>query len=59
MIRPAIGFVLSFSTATSPTQIYTVEAKDRQTIVMHTEEKHPGHSAGLPLAGRRCLIYLL
>ncbi len=32
-------FVLSFSTATSPTQIYTVEAKDRMTIVMHTEEK--------------------
>ena len=32
-------FVLSFSTATSPTQIYTVEAKDRQTIVMHTEER--------------------
>jgi pimeloyl-ACP methyl ester carboxylesterase len=32
-------FVLSFSTATSPTQIYTVEAKDRQTVVMHTEEK--------------------
>lgn len=32
-------FVLSFSTATSPTQIYTVEAKDRLTIVMHTEEK--------------------
>ncbi|MGB8214692.1 MAG: prolyl oligopeptidase family serine peptidase [Anaerolineales bacterium] len=32
-------FVLSFSTATSPTQIYTVEAKDRMTIVMHTEER--------------------
>jgi pimeloyl-ACP methyl ester carboxylesterase len=32
-------FVLSFSTATSPTQIYTVEAKDRLTIVMHTEER--------------------
>jgi pimeloyl-ACP methyl ester carboxylesterase len=32
-------FVLSFSTATSPTQIYTVEAKDRLTVVMHTEEK--------------------
>jgi dipeptidyl aminopeptidase/acylaminoacyl peptidase len=26
-------------TTTSPTQIYTVEAKDRQTIVMHTEER--------------------
>ena len=32
-------FVLVFSTATSPTQIYTVEAKDRATIVMHTEER--------------------
>jgi pimeloyl-ACP methyl ester carboxylesterase len=32
-------FVLSFSTATSPTQLFTVEAKDRLTIVMHTEER--------------------
>jgi hypothetical protein len=32
-------FVLSFSTATSPTQLYTVEARDRLTIVMHTEER--------------------
>lgn len=32
-------FVLSFSTATSPTQIYTVEGKERETIVMHTEER--------------------
>jgi pimeloyl-ACP methyl ester carboxylesterase len=32
-------FVLSFSTATSPTQIYTVEEKERTTIVMHTEER--------------------
>ena len=32
-------FVLTFSTATSPTQIYTVEAKDRATIVVHTEER--------------------
>jgi pimeloyl-ACP methyl ester carboxylesterase len=32
-------YVLSFSTATSPTQLYTVEAKDRMTVVMHTEEK--------------------
>ncbi len=32
-------FVLSFSTATSPTQVFTVEAKDRLTIVMHTEER--------------------
>ena len=32
-------FALSFSTATSPTQLYTVEAKDRMLIVMHTDEK--------------------
>ncbi len=32
-------FVLSFSTAVSPTQLYTVEGKDRETIVMHTEER--------------------
>jgi len=37
--RAGDRFVLSFSTATSPSQIYTVEAKDRMTIVMHTEEK--------------------
>jgi pimeloyl-ACP methyl ester carboxylesterase len=39
-------FVLSFSTATSPTQIYTVEAKDRMTIVMHTEERILGIPEG-------------
>jgi pimeloyl-ACP methyl ester carboxylesterase len=32
-------FILSFSTAVSPTQIYTVEGKTRETIVMHTDEK--------------------
>ena len=32
-------FILSFSTAVSPTQLYTVEGKDRETIVMHTEER--------------------
>jgi pimeloyl-ACP methyl ester carboxylesterase len=39
-------YVLSFSTATSPTQIYTVEAKDRQTVVMHTEERILGIPEG-------------
>jgi pimeloyl-ACP methyl ester carboxylesterase len=39
-------FVLSFSTATSPTQIFTVEAKDRLTIVMHTEERLLGIPEG-------------
>ena len=37
--KKADRFVLSFSTAISPTQIYTVEGKDRETIVMHTEER--------------------
>jgi dipeptidyl aminopeptidase/acylaminoacyl peptidase len=37
--KKADRFALSFSTATSPTQIYTVEGKDRETIVMHTEER--------------------
>jgi dipeptidyl aminopeptidase/acylaminoacyl peptidase len=32
-------FILSYSTSVSPTQIYTVEGKDRLTIVMHTEER--------------------
>jgi dipeptidyl aminopeptidase/acylaminoacyl peptidase len=32
-------FIVSFSTATSPTQIYTIEGKQRDLIVMHTNEK--------------------
>lgn len=32
-------FTLSFSTAVSPTQIYTVERKKRDLIVLHTNEK--------------------
>ncbi len=32
-------FILSFSTAVSPTQIYTVEGKEREIVVMHTEER--------------------
>jgi len=32
-------FVISFSTATDPLQIYTLEGKEREVIVMHTEEK--------------------
>jgi pimeloyl-ACP methyl ester carboxylesterase len=32
-------FILSFSTAISPSQVYTIEGKDRETIVMHTEER--------------------
>lgn len=32
-------FVLSFSTAATPTQIYTVEGKDRKKVVKHTQER--------------------
>ena len=32
-------FVLSFSTAASPTQIYSVEGKDRNKVVKHTRER--------------------
>src|SRR5271157_3574160 len=32
-------FTITFSTATSPTQIYTVEGKSRNKIVLHTNEK--------------------
>ncbi len=37
--RSGDRFILTFSTAVSPTQVYTVEGKDRETIVMHTEER--------------------
>jgi pimeloyl-ACP methyl ester carboxylesterase len=32
-------FVLTFSTAVSPTQIYTVEGRERTIVVVHTEER--------------------
>jgi len=32
-------YALSFSTATSPTQIYTVEGQDRRLVVQHTAER--------------------
>jgi pimeloyl-ACP methyl ester carboxylesterase len=32
-------FTISFSTATSPTQIYTIEGKKRKLVVQHTNEK--------------------
>jgi pimeloyl-ACP methyl ester carboxylesterase len=37
--RASDRFVLAFSTATSPTQIYTVEGKDRSLVVRHTNER--------------------
>ena len=32
-------FALAFSTAISPTQIYTIEGADRQTVIRHTNER--------------------
>lgn len=32
-------YILSFSTATSPTQIYSIEGKDRNVIIQHTNER--------------------
>lgn len=39
-------FALSFSTATSPTQLYTIEGKRRDRYVQHTSEK----ALGIPAA---------
>lgn len=39
-------FALSFSTAKRPTQIYTVEGKDRKNIIRHTREKVLGIEEG-------------
>lgn len=33
------SFILSYSTATSPTQIYSVEGKKRRLVVLHTRER--------------------
>jgi dipeptidyl aminopeptidase/acylaminoacyl peptidase len=38
-------YALSFSTATSPTQIYTVEGKARETVRCHTSERVLGVAA--------------
>lgn len=40
-------YALSFSTATFPTQIFTVEGPDRSTVVAHTNEKVLGIAPGL------------
>jgi len=44
-------FVLTFSTATSPTQIYTVEGKKRKWGVQHTKERVLGIPADLLAPG--------
>ncbi len=50
--KPKDRFVLSFSTAVSPSQIYTVEGKDRELIIMHTEEKILGLPEDMLSPGR-------
>jgi dipeptidyl aminopeptidase/acylaminoacyl peptidase len=40
-------FALSFSTAVSPTQIYTVAGKDRAKVIQHTAERVFGIEPGL------------
>jgi pimeloyl-ACP methyl ester carboxylesterase len=37
--KPGNRYALSFSTAISPTQIYTVEGANRQTVIRHTNER--------------------
>jgi pimeloyl-ACP methyl ester carboxylesterase len=44
-------FVLSFSTATSPTQLYTIEGAERDRLVRHTNERILGISPHLLAAG--------
>jgi dipeptidyl aminopeptidase/acylaminoacyl peptidase len=44
-------FTLSFSTAISPSQIYTIEGKARNKVIMHTNEKILGISRELLSAG--------
>ncbi|MFC1936155.1 alpha/beta hydrolase family protein [Chloroflexota bacterium] len=43
--------ILSYSTAISPTQIYTVEGADRDTVVQHTRERTLGIPEHLMSAG--------
>ncbi|GAP14650.1 prolyl oligopeptidase family [Longilinea arvoryzae] len=37
--KPGDRFILSFSSATSPTQIYSIEGQERNLIIRHTREK--------------------
>lgn len=49
--KAADRFVISFSSATSPTQVCTVEGGDRRTVKSHTREKVFGISSDLLSAG--------
>lgn len=44
-------FAIAFSTATSPTQIYSIEGKDRDRLVRHTNESILGVPEGLLSGG--------
>ena len=45
------SFAMAFSTATSPTQIYTIEGEDRDRLVQHTNESILGIPRDLLSAG--------
>ena len=45
--RNSDRFILSFSTATTPTQLYSVEGKKRKKVTRHTNEKILGIPDGL------------
>jgi pimeloyl-ACP methyl ester carboxylesterase len=45
--KAADRFSFAFSTATSPTQIFTVEGKERDEIVLHTDERILGIAENL------------
>jgi pimeloyl-ACP methyl ester carboxylesterase len=49
--RKTDRFALSYSTATSPTQIYTIEGKDRGQITRHTNERVLGIGSDLLAMG--------
>ncbi len=44
-------YALSFSTATSPSQVYTIEGKTRSSIYVHTKERILGIAEGLLATG--------
>lgn len=44
-------FALSFTTATSPTQIYTIEGQNRDTYTQHTQERVLGLPDGILSSG--------
>lgn len=49
--RLADRYILSYSTAVSPTQIYTIEGKDREKVVSHTQERVLGIAPDLLSSG--------